>query len=514
MDIVTYAKHLATLLGTTSVLAYVSGYLAMRARANALGTDPTFTLVDEAYVFAGFRFLFITLVVVLVSVPVILAIRGAVDWAARQVPEATPYLEWILLLLLAIGTLATLRVITVTGVLLHQPLFGPDTSAWNTAVIGGETYLGLILTFSIIILATLTGLWLSTRIANGTGLFALILSVVFALQLFMLPIYHGVFYADRKVRVLSEVPDGVSRLVAPVGIIDRTSGHSTLMGLDRHGKPYLVTVKLDDLNGVAVNRVEPVSVFLKSTLTQPGEVTPNANRPASGGCGAQPDTGNTEERLLDNEPEDKKGFFEAIAEQLKITFEAIGSLGNGELDAGALWIVDLDDSGNASNARKIDTDRKLSWPVVTTDKSTFYAIDEGSIVQLSEQNSTVATFEASLHWEKLLGVTQDGIVLGLIRQEGETKPAAVTAGGELRLSEGALTDEEQRRIAILMQEARAYQGDRKLSVDRASRGRGFDVFLETNGNVVNLSDCGEDSCGQGSLAQDFLIAVFVRKSRY
>ncbi|MCZ6642479.1 MAG: hypothetical protein O7F71_12950 [Gammaproteobacteria bacterium] len=514
MDIVTYAKNLATLLGTASALAYVSGYLAMRARANAFGTDPTFTLVDEAYIFAGIRFLFVTLVILLVSAPVILAIRGTVGWIARQVPEAMPYLEWILLLLLAIGTIAMLRVITITGVLLHQPLFGPDASAWHTAVIGGETYLGLISTFSIVILAALTGLWLNTRIANIDGSFAWILGVVFALQLFMLPIYHGMFYADRKVRVLSEVPDSVSRIVAPVGIIDRTSDHSTLMGLSLHGKPYLVTVKLDDLNGVAVSRVESLSVFLKSTLTQPA-VTRNVNGPpASGGGGSQPGTRNTEDLLVGNEPEEKSGFFEAIAEQLKITLEAIGSLGKDEVDAGELWVVDLDGSGSASNARKVDTNRDLSWPVVATNKSTFYAIDAGSIVRLSEDNSIAVTLEATLHWEKLLGVAQDGTVLGLVRLDGVTKPAAVTAGGELRMSEEPLTDEEQRWIAILMQDARVYQGDRKMSVDRASRGRGFDVFLETNGNVVNLSDCRDDSCGQGSLASDFQLAVFVRKSRY
>ena len=88
MDIVTPAKNLGALLGTASVLGYISGYLALRARAHALGLDPAFTLVDEAYVFAGFRFLFATLIVLLLAAPVILLVRwGALRLAKDAVPD-------------------------------------------------------------------------------------------------------------------------------------------------------------------------------------------------------------------------------------------------------------------------------------------------------------------------------------------------------------------------------------------------------------------------------------------
>ncbi len=67
----------------------------------------------------------------------------------------------------------------------------------------------------------------------------------------------------------------------------------------------------------------------------------------------------------------------------------------------------------------------------------------------------------------------------------------------------------------MLQEARTYVGDKNLSVRRSERGgRGFDVFLEFGGEMFNLSDGGDDRCGQASLSPDFRKALFVRQPRY
>ena len=88
MDIIAHSKNIGTVLGTASVLAYVSGYLALRARAHALGTDPGFKLVDEAYVFAGFRFVFITFMVFLIPHrPFSLFVGGQFGWLAVYQPR-------------------------------------------------------------------------------------------------------------------------------------------------------------------------------------------------------------------------------------------------------------------------------------------------------------------------------------------------------------------------------------------------------------------------------------------
>jgi hypothetical protein len=126
VDIVNQAKNIGAVLGTASVVAYVFGYLASRARAFALGTDPAFKLVDEAYVFAGFRFLFITLIILLLSAPVILLVRWGAMWLARSMPVAfLQPLQWLLLVALALITLLTLRIHSANAVLLQEgPLLG------------------------------------------------------------------------------------------------------------------------------------------------------------------------------------------------------------------------------------------------------------------------------------------------------------------------------------------------------------------------------------------------------
>ena len=69
------AKNAAIVLTSLSGAAYACGYLVVRARARALGIDPGFALVDQAYVFAGFRFVLVLLISLLVSVPALLLLR-------------------------------------------------------------------------------------------------------------------------------------------------------------------------------------------------------------------------------------------------------------------------------------------------------------------------------------------------------------------------------------------------------------------------------------------------------
>ena len=78
------AKSLGTMLATVSGLAYACGYLVRRARAHALGLDPGFTLVDETYVFAGFRFALLTLLALLVAAPLLFAVRAVARGLSRS----------------------------------------------------------------------------------------------------------------------------------------------------------------------------------------------------------------------------------------------------------------------------------------------------------------------------------------------------------------------------------------------------------------------------------------------
>ena len=123
-DIFELAKNVGTLLGTSTVVAYAAGYLALRTRALVLGLDPSFKLVDEIYVFAGFRLLLTVLIVLLIAAPLLWLMQrgiGAVllkldaDWQIRA--------QWLALIGVTAMTLYSLKMLSLTGILLGNESF-------------------------------------------------------------------------------------------------------------------------------------------------------------------------------------------------------------------------------------------------------------------------------------------------------------------------------------------------------------------------------------------------------
>lgn len=517
MDIVNQAKNIGAVLGTASVIAYVYGYLALRARAFALGTEPAFKLVDEVYVFAGFRVLFATLVVLLLSSPAILLVRWGAMGVARNLPPAflQPSL-WLLLAAVAIMTMMTLKILSVGGVLLQEgPLHG---SGLANAIIGGAANLRLLLIFAIVLLVALSTLWLHGRLAGDSrGPFEWLLIMVVALQFVMLPIYHGALFADPRVRVLAASPDTVQGLTAPLGVVDRTAEHVTLLGLDATGKRQLATVELEDLNGIPVRQVVTLEHFVHHVLgggAEPaGSVEPGSNpesRLAQSSGQVQGGQGMPTEST-----EVEKGFFSSLVEYLQITLDAIGALGDSVVHSGELWVVELDASGRPSGSRRIGGFDDLSWPVAGPEAATYYALRRGRVVRIDADDGSLLVLDEGTVWSKLLGVREDGTVLGLVRHANETRPAMLPPAGKLQVGSSPLAKADKAAVARLMQEARAYVGGRTLVANRSERGgRGFDVFLRTGDKSFNLSDCGDDSCGQASLSPDFRRALFIRQPRY
>ena len=438
MDIITHSKNIGTVLGTASVVAYISGYLALRARAHALGTDPGFKLVDEAYVFAGFRFFFITFVVFLISAPAVLLIRWGAVWIARHVPtEMLHYAEWILLVLVALLTILSLKIVSVSGVLLEQSLFLAHGSGLHGAILGRENVLALTLTFASVMLATLSALWFQARLTSGKAHseFDWVLGVIVAVQILMLPIYHGALFADRKVRVLAATPGTVQGIAGPLGIVDRTSEHVTVLGLNAEGNGRLATIKLEDLNGIPVERVISLTDFIGNILAgtrgsgpkRSSSLTLNVAMQIPGRDASKETKGGP--AMVSQKPMINRGFFATLADYLKITFEGIGSLGDSVVDSGQVWVVDLDVSGKPSEPKQIGLFNDMAWPVVGPDGSTLYALRRGRIVRIGNDGRSSETGDAQLHWIKLLGVAKDGSVLGLISESGEAKPRLRLAPG-------------------------------------------------------------------------------------
>ena len=541
MDVVAQAKNIGVVLATASALAYASGYLALRARAHALGTDPTFKLVDEIYVFAGFRFLYMALLTLLLAAPLILGIL----WVARSWMRLLPIeyhqpIQWGFLILLAISTvLATLKVLGVSGVLMRN-LMGPnENTAMEAAVLGNGSSIGLILNLIIVVLTSLTGLWLYSRLTNLNSSFSILLINVAALQVILLPVCHGAFFADRKIRVLAEAPETVLGLESPLGIVDRVADDVTLFGFDSEGNGRLVTVKFEDVKGIPTTGIKFLRDFIANAVAiklneqsdtsikiptisasqkreTEGMITQGENTKSGHSSKEASPVDEGRKTEVEKTPSEKveKGFFARLVEELSISLTAIGSLGGGDVEFGELWTAHIDETGRVSEPHRIGTVDDIAWPVMDSEGKKVFAIQQRKLIRLNLRDNTITTVEMSKSWYKLLGVDANDQVFALVWDKEEMKPAIWMPQGEILLDDSPLNETDEKRIALLLQEARAYAGDRTLFVDRSERGgRGFDVLLKVGDKTINLSNCGDDSCGQASLSADFKHVLFVRKPR-
>ncbi len=500
MNPVTLATNAATLLGAASAIGYACGYLVLRARAFALGTDPTFQLVDEIYVFAGFRFLVITLLLLVVTAPVLLVLQALLAWSRRAVPEAG---QWMLVLVLAIATLAAMGILTVDAVLLR----GGDVpeAGLAMAVLGGATGLRFGLSAGIVLLAAVTGLSLQAcwGTPGRTGRSA-VLAALLALQAFLLPVYHGALFADRRAWVLSDVPTSVQTLRLPLAIVDRTAGEATLLGADAEGRHGLVTIPRADLAGIPLREIVPLRDFLQRLGG--GSVGGDSHMPWYPGGAA----------LADTPDEARTGpkSWRNILAYLGVVLDAIGSLGDDEAEAGELWLATLDASGRPLESRRVGTASDISWPVIDPTGG-YLALRAGRLVRLDAAGDILAVVDEQRRWRRLIGVDGDGTALGLLIDGGATRLAVVTPDGAVRIGAGPPDTAEEAAIAALTTNARAHDGNRTLQVDRSARsGRGFDVYLRSPQGRANLSDCDPDSCLQPSSGPELLSVVYIRVPRF
>jgi hypothetical protein len=167
-DLVENSKNVGIVLTSASAVSYAGGYLALRSRAHALGTDPGFTLLDQAYVFAGFRFALITLVALLVISPLLILVKVVAKTTAQVIkPPGLKIIAALAAVALAILTLVSFRTLLVEGVLLADP--AAHENAVQRALISGVLGKGTVGVFVILAAtstAAVTVLWVGGRYAH------------------------------------------------------------------------------------------------------------------------------------------------------------------------------------------------------------------------------------------------------------------------------------------------------------------------------------------------------------
>ena len=211
----------------------------------------------------------------------------------------------------------------------------------------------------------------------------------------------------------------------------------------------------------------------------------------------------------------KEGFFSSIVNYLNITFEAIGSLAGGDEEGGQLWLAEIGNSGTLNAPERISEFTDLNWPVIGPDNTTIYALQNKQIIKLNRKGELLNVYSSNYPWVKLIGVNKDNSVLGLIMDDSKTKPAMLLNEKEQIIIESNMSDEDSYNKSVLLQETRTYADGRKLFVDRSERGgRGFDIFYKFDNNVINISDCGHDTCTQPSLSSDFNFVLYIKQPRY
>jgi hypothetical protein len=195
--------------------------------------------------------------------------------------------------------------------------------------------------------------------------------------------------------------------------------------------------------------------------------------------------------------------------RLGLLFADVGSLASGPA-AGEVWQFDKRTGQRLRIGSRVD----LSWPALSPDGSTVYALRGKQVVRIGVSSGEEASVGAPADWRKLLGVLPDGMVIGLIDDDPFPRPALLTQDGKRADLPAPATNAERKQIGVLLQEARAYADGSRLEVRDSERGgRGRDVFLVEGTHEQNLSDCGDDLCGQPARSMDGMMFFYVREVR-
>jgi len=196
--------------------------------------------------------------------------------------------------------------------------------------------------------------------------------------------------------------------------------------------------------------------------------------------------------------------FAAGLKTLGLVFRGFGNLSGG-VAVGAVWRVD----NRTGERQRIGNATDLAWPVLSPDGTGVYALRGRQVIRMEVADGREIPVGVAADWRKLLGVLPDGTVLGFVEDDPRPRPALIAPDGERTELPPPTDAEELKRNGALLQEGRDYADGTRLEVQDSTRGgRGRDVFLiDSAGSQKNLTDCGDNLCGQPSRSQDMIIYI-------
>jgi hypothetical protein len=272
-----------------------------------------------------------------------------------------------------------------------------------------------------------------------------------------------------------------------------------------------VTVNSSDVDGIGVAQIVTLSQFLKMISVAPAALSLSAASSVAGQP-SQPQSAVAD--AGGDGPRASAPFWQVVATQLRRTLENIGSLGESRAERGAIYAVELQ-AGKPSAPQRLSRSADLSWPVVGSQGEVF-ALQQQRLVRVDASGASTPAGPPSTRWLKLVGVGADGAVAGLIDSAPPFgQPAILSRDGRVSLWPAPATPDERKRQGVLLQESQSLDGGRRLVVGRSQRGgRGFDVFYTSpTADRLNVSDCGDASCGQPSIAADGSRIVYIRSDQ-
>jgi hypothetical protein len=196
-------------------------------------------------------------------------------------------------------------------------------------------------------------------------------------------------------------------------------------------------------------------------------------------------------------------------QRLGLLFQRIGSL-SGVSAVGTVWSADV----RTGEQHRISNAADLACPVPSADGATIYALRGHQIVRIVAATGQDTSVGGPVEWRKLLGVLQEGTLLGFVEGDPRPHPALVAPNGILTELAPPANESEQKRNGVLLQEERDYTDGARLEVRQSAHGgRGRDVYIIVDTQSRNLTDCGDDVCGQPSRSLDGFTILFIRWSR-